>query len=240
MTLAQPTRTTARPVGRRGRAPGGEAMGGNAMSEGADRRDEQAIPAPERAGADRALVERLRGGDAAAGEELVRRSYRRTYAALVKLCGDADLASDLTQEAYRRAWAGLDGFRGEASFATWMYRIAYTTFLNHLRRPQSVQTGLPDDVDQTPDAGPGPGLKAQSEQEASRLRRAVAALPEGQRLAVSACFWGDVPVREIARLEGVTTVAIRKRIRSALAALAESLGNAPDVGASPVGGRVGS
>lgn len=170
------------------------------------------------------LVERLRQGEAAAGEELVRRTYRRTYATLVKSCGDADLASDLTQEAYRRAWAGLDGFRGDASFATWMYRIAYTTFLNHLRRPQSVQTGLPEDVEQIEEAGPGPRRQAQDQQEAARLRRAVAGLPDGQRLAVSACFWGDVPVREIARLEGVTAVAIRKRIRAALAALAETLG----------------
>lgn len=193
---------------------------------------------------DLGLVRRLRQGEAAAGEELVRRSYRRTYAALVKLCGDADLASDLTQEAYRRAWAGLDGFRGDAAFATWMYRIAFTTFLNHQRRPQRVRTGLPDDVEQMPESSPGPRRRAQEEQEGARLRRAVAALPEGQRLAVSACFWGEVPVREIARLEGVTAVAIRKRIRSALAALAETLGGVPRMpeagGASPSSGRGGS
>lgn len=240
MTLAQPTRTaTSRPARRRGRA-----RGGNAMLEDSDARGARgAEPGAVAAGAeteDRELVARLRRGEAAAGEELVRRTYRRTYAALIKLCGDAELASDLTQEAYRRAWAGLDGFRGDASFATWMYRIAYTTFLNHLRRPQSVQTGLPDDIEQRPDAGPGPRRQAQSEQEASRLRRAVAALPEGQRLAVSACFWGDVPVREIARLEGVTPVAIRKRIRAALAALAETLGTVPDAGPPAADGRVGS
>lgn len=210
-------------------------------AEGARRRSqhdsaEQDSVGQDSAGQDRELVERLREGEAAAGEELVRRTYRRTYAALVKLCGDADLASDLTQEAYRRAWAGLDTFRGEASFATWMYRIAYTTFLNHLRRPQRVQSGLPDDVEQTPESAPGPRQQAQTAQEAARLRNAVAALPDGQRLAVSACFWGDVPVVEIARLEGVTAVAIRKRIRTALAALAKTLGAVPDGSPSLVGG----
>ena len=236
MTLAQETcGATSRPAVRRAREREGTAMGNET---------ETCQTTPEGVGDEAAdetqLVARLRKGDAAAGELLVRRTYRRTYAALVKLCGDADLASDLTQEAYRRAWAGLESFRGDASFATWMYRIAYTTFLNHLRRPQSVQAGLPDDVEQMPASAPGPRRQAQDQQEAARLRRAVASLPDRQRLAVSACFWGDVPIREIARLEGVTTVAIRKRIRKALEALSDSLGAAPDLDASAASGRVGS
>ncbi|MFY9826173.1 MAG: sigma factor-like helix-turn-helix DNA-binding protein, partial [Thermoanaerobaculia bacterium] len=57
-----------------------------------------------------------------------------------------------------------------------------------------------------------------------RLRRAVLALPEELRFTVTALFWGDLPVKEIARQEGVTTVAIRKRLKRALARLAQALG----------------
>jgi RNA polymerase sigma factor (sigma-70 family) len=53
----------------------------------------------------------------------------------------------------------------------------------------------------------------------ARLRRAVMLLPDELRFAVSAHYWGDAPVREIARIEGVSEVAIRKRLKRAFAVL---------------------
>jgi DNA-directed RNA polymerase specialized sigma24 family protein len=60
-----------------------------------------------------------------------------------------------------------------------------------------------------------------------RLRRAVLALPDDLRYTVTALFWGDLPVKEVARHEGVTPVAIRKRLKRALAALALALEEEP-------------
>ena len=45
------------------------------------------------------------------------------------------------------------------------------------------------------------------------------ALPEDLRFTVSAHFWSDLPVSEVARLENITPVAIRKRLKRAFAAL---------------------
>ena len=59
--------------------------------------------------------------------------------------------------------------------------------------------------------------------DALRLRRAVLALPEELRFAVTAHFWGEVPVREIARQEGLSSVAIRKRLRRAVSRLRAEL-----------------
>lgn len=48
--------------------------------------------------------------------------------------GNAALADDLAQETFIRAWRALADFRGEASFRTWLYRIAYRSFLSEVRR----------------------------------------------------------------------------------------------------------
>ena len=75
-----------------------------------------------------------------AGERLVESTYRQVYAALFGMCrGDAELAADLTQETYRKAWQGLASFDGRAQLSTWLFRIAYNTFLNHVRRPRPLQ-----------------------------------------------------------------------------------------------------
>src|SRR5436305_14005701 len=88
------------------------------------------------AGEERRLLAALAAGDRAAAERLVEQTYRGVYALLRRLCGDSDLAADLTQETYRKAWDALPGFDSRAQFSTWLCRIAYNTFLNHLRRPR--------------------------------------------------------------------------------------------------------
>ena len=84
------------------------------------------------------LLSALAAGDRGAAERLVERTYRGVFALLQKLCGDSDLAADLTQETYRKAWDALPGFDRRAQFSTWLFRIAYNTFLNHLRRPRRL------------------------------------------------------------------------------------------------------
>src|SRR5512133_22796 len=82
------------------------------------------------------LVNAAKLGDRDAAEQLVERTYSAVYAALYRMChGDAELAADLTQDTYRKAWESLAGFDCRSKLSTWLYRIAYTTFLNHVRRP---------------------------------------------------------------------------------------------------------
>lgn len=165
------------------------------------------------------LLADIRAGDTAAAEELVERTYSAVFASVFRLCGDRDLAADLTQETYQKAWAALSGFDGRSQLFTWLYRIAYTTFLNHIRRPRRM-TSLdePDAIDVRDERPAADELLADAE-EAERLREAVMKLSDDLRFTVTAHFWGGLPVKEIARIENITTVAIRKRLHRAFSLL---------------------
>jgi RNA polymerase sigma-70 factor (ECF subfamily) len=169
------------------------------------------------------LLAALAAGDRSAAEQLVERSYRGVFALLRRLCGDADLAADLTQETYRKAWDALPGFDGRSQFSTWLFRIAYTTFLNHLRRPRRLVPLEEKHEVAVPDPSPSADEVVERGVAGDRLRRAVLSLPEELRLTVTALYWGDLPVKEVARQEGVTAVAIRKRLKRALRMLALTL-----------------
>ena len=176
------------------------------------------------ASAEPVLLDRIRGGDRLAADALVEKTYRPLYASLVRLCGgDRDRAADLTQETYRRAWQAFSSFDGRSQALTWLYRIGYNAFLNQLRRP--VRAVPLDEGPSSSFPDPGPGIEETiSRDEAFRLlREAVLELPDEQRFAVTARYWAGLSVREIAREQGVTTVAIRKRLRRALAALHHSM-----------------
>lgn len=168
---------------------------------------------------ERELVRLAREGDRAAAEELVELTYGAVFSSIFRMCHDSELAADLTQETYRKAWEAFDEFDGRAKFFTWLYRIAYTTFLNHVRRPARI-VAIDDETAATvADSGPSVEEIVASDEAAARLRQAVMTLPDELRFTVTAHFWGELAVRDIAELEGITTVAIRKRLDRAYSLL---------------------
>jgi RNA polymerase sigma-70 factor (ECF subfamily) len=169
------------------------------------------------------LLAAIRGGDRSAAEELVDRTYSSVFASLFRLCGDRELAADLTQETYRKAWEALPGFNGGSQFFTWLYRIGYTTFLNHVRRPRLMKSLDDENAPEVPDTAPSAEDVLSSAEEGTRLRNAVLSLSEDLRFTVTAHFWGGLAVKEIAAIEGITTVAIRKRLHKAFTQLEEVL-----------------
>ncbi|WP_158543207.1 RNA polymerase sigma factor [Dyella psychrodurans] len=96
---------------------------------------------------DQALVTRIRlNGDRRAFEQLVRRHQGMVRAQLRRLLrGDEAAADDLAQETFVLAWRKLDQFRGDARFSTWLYRIAYTCFLQARRIP-AQHDGVDDEA----------------------------------------------------------------------------------------------
>jgi RNA polymerase sigma-70 factor (ECF subfamily) len=174
---------------------------------------------------ERRLLAAIRGGDRTAAEELVDRTYASVFASMVRLCGDRELAADLTQETYRKAWEALPGFDGRSQFFTWLYRIGYTTFLNHIRRPRLMKSLDDDDAPEMPDRAPGADELLSSSEEAERLRAAVLRLSDDLRFTITAHYWGGLAVKEIAAIEAITTVAIRKRLHKAFTILEEALGS---------------
>jgi RNA polymerase sigma-70 factor (ECF subfamily) len=162
-------------------------------------------------------------GDRNAAGQLVDSTYTAVFKQLYRLSGDRETAADLTQETYRRAWAGLASFNGKAKFSTWLYRVAYTTFLNSIRGPRRLVPLEEQHLRTVSDPARTVEETVAQSQAAERLRRAVLDLPDPQREVVVARYWAEVSVREIARLEGITEPAVRKRLKRALAILEEAL-----------------
>ncbi len=170
------------------------------------------------------LLAALRAGNRRAAEELVERTHQMVYASLFKLTGgDAALAEDLSQDCYAKAWKALDDFDGRARLSTWLYRIAYNIFLNHVRRPALIRPFEEGETETLADSERPPALRAEQREQADRLRKSILELPEDLRFAITARYWAEMPVREIATQQGITVMGVRKRLRRAEAALRVAL-----------------
>ena len=80
-------------------------------------------------------------GNRRAFDELVRRyqsPVRRFF--LSQTLGDSQLSDDLAQDTFIKAYTNIRSFHGLSSFQTWLMRIAYNVFYDHVRR-EKVKPG---------------------------------------------------------------------------------------------------
>lgn len=76
----------------------------------------------------------LREGDDAAVSALFERYADRIYRLADGLLHDAAEAEDVVQESFVKALKNLDRFEGRAGIGTWLYRVAYNTAMDRLRK----------------------------------------------------------------------------------------------------------
>src|SRR5512142_898190 len=88
---------------------------------------------PEAYPGDEEIVARVRAGDVALFEVLIRRHNVRLYRAVRGVLRDEAEVEDVMQQAYLRAYAGLGAFEGLSSFSTWLLRIGLNEALQRLR-----------------------------------------------------------------------------------------------------------
>ncbi|MGH9420527.1 MAG: RNA polymerase sigma factor, partial [Thermoanaerobaculia bacterium] len=81
-----------------------------------------------------------------------------------------------------------------------------------------------ENAPETPDNAPAVDAVLSNAEEDEHLRAAVLRLPGDLRFTVTAHFWGGLAVKEIAAIEEITTVAIRKRLHKAFSLLEQALG----------------
>lgn len=158
----------------------------------------------------------LERDDRRAFERLVLRHQSMVRAVLRRLAkGDLGLADDLAQETFVLAWRNLRHFRFEARFSTWLYRIAFNAWQSEVRKKREV---LLDDRD---DAPPLFDVADDVPDTAGRidLERAMATLSDGERAAISACYYADLSHEEAAQALGIPLGTVKTHILRAKAKL---------------------
>jgi RNA polymerase sigma-70 factor, ECF subfamily len=154
---------------------------------------------------DERLVERLRAGDSAAGDELVRRYYRPLIRYLYRLCGNEQLAEELHQQTWLSVLehvAKFDATAGSGGFKAWVFRIATNKANDHWRshgREKAAKSGLRLVTDQV---APAAGQRLEASEQELELQQAIEQLPANQREVLLLRYYGNLKFVQIAELVG--------------------------------------
>ncbi len=197
---------------------------------------------------ERQLIDRCKRGDIAAFDVLVRRYERTVYNTAYRLTNSYDDANDIAQEAFVRAFNNLKSFRGDAQFSTWLHRIVTNVFLDDRKKKRSRPTRSLDEYleleessvqTQIEDPSPGPEQLAESGERQVLLERAIAALPEGQRVMMVLFHSQGLAYEEIAEITRLPMGTVKSRLNRARLALRDRLGALAELFGIPDSPKVG-
>lgn len=160
---------------------------------------------------DRRLIERLRtpGKAREAFNEVLRVYSEPLYWQIRRMVQDHEDANDLLQNTFIKAWSSLENFRGDAKLSTWLYKIAINesyTFLarerkrNHLSLDE--QEGILANTIEADTYFDG-------DEAQMLLRKAIAALPEKQRLVFNMKYFDEIKYEDMSEILGTSVGALK-------------------------------
>ena len=149
---------------------------------------------------------------------------RRWQGPLLKLayrfCRDRTLAEDMVQEAFLRLHRKLDRYDERARFSSWLFTVATRVFISEARRLRPGWLFADDElVERTgaPERDPDAGMRDEL------VRRAVLALPEKYRDALTLYYFHEQDVEQAATSLGVATGTLKSRLHRGRALLEKRL-----------------
>lgn len=154
---------------------------------------------------DESLLERLRAGDANAGEVLTNRYSVPLLRYLQRLTASNHLAEELHQQTWLSVLDHLDRFDPASSsggFKAWLFRIA-TNKANDLWRSRGREKNAKEGLTLIrEEEAPHAGARIENSEQVNKLLAAIQQLPEAQREVLLLRYYSDLKFSEIADMLG--------------------------------------
>ncbi len=162
-------------------------------------------------------MHRIRGGDEASLAALYDRHHLVAFRVALRIVRDRGRAEDVIQEAFLSAWRKAESFAPDRGTPkSWLLGIVRNRAIDVVRAQRDSDADDEEVLMTIPSSEPGVADEVTARLDAERVRAAIAALPEEQRVAITVAFLEGRTHAEIARDLGVPLGTIHGRVRLGL------------------------
>ncbi|MGD0035793.1 MAG: RNA polymerase sigma factor [Bacteroidota bacterium] len=167
------------------------------------------------------LVRSLRNGDEGAYRLIVDQYQTLVLNCCFRFVRNREIAEDLTQEVFIEVHRSIKSFKLLSSFSTWLYRIAITKSLDHIKslkrkkRFGFLKSIYSDDEHEEvvlTSTLPNPQQMLENEERIKVLSWAIESLPENQKVAFTLSKYDELSYQEIADILDTTIPSIESLI----------------------------
>lgn len=160
------------------------------------------------------IIEKVLNGEKQLFAHLVNRYSAMAYTLAYRILENKHDAEEVVQDAFVKAFENLASFRRKSNFSTWLYRIVYNTAVSGIRSRRPEEMSIDNKMMQIEDDSIyGNLLYGYTEEEASDLvRKALAMLPEDERIIVTLYYLNESKIDEIHQITGLSKSNVKIKL----------------------------
>ncbi len=172
------------------------------------------------------IIEAIKNGDTKSYALLVNRYKNLVFTLCVRMLKHNEEAEEAAQDTFIKVFKSLDRFKGNSKFSTWVYRIAYNTCLDCIKKNKKHFNNVSiDDFTFNKLNSIDNALDKMIEKERHQLiRQCINKLPKTSSSLLTLFYFEDLSLDEISKIVNIDTNTIKVtlfRARKKLAVILE-------------------
>lgn len=166
---------------------------------------------------DQSYIKAVLKGNTNAYAILVDRYKSMIYTLAVKMVKSREEAEEISQDTFIKAYKNLSKFKGDSKFSTWLYKIAYRTCLDSLKKnTEKYQTGTIDEITinkiKTTE-GVLDGIERK--ERAEIINKCMQDLPDDERSILWFFYFEELSLKEIVEVTSLSEANVKVKLHRA-------------------------
>ena len=163
---------------------------------------------------DHILINQIIEGDTNAFAVLVDRYKDLVFTLALRMLKNREEAEEVAQDAFIKTYKSLEKFKGDSKFSTWLYRVAYNTCLDRIKKNKKhihnieINEFTAHQVFTIDNALDHMELKERDE----AIQRCIHLLPSEDSFLLTLYYFDDLSLDEISKITGITSNAIKVKL----------------------------
>lgn len=171
------------------------------------------------------LIEAIKNGNIRAYTQLVDKYKDLVYTLAIRMLKNREEAEEVAQDTFIKVFKSLENFKGDSKFSTWIYRVAYNTCLDRIKKNKKHLNNIAideftfnklDTIDNALD-------NIIKEEKSTLIRNCINKLPEDSSALLTLFYFEELSLEEISKIINIEANTVKVKLFRARKKLATIL-----------------
>ena len=163
---------------------------------------------------DQHYINLIINGDTNAFAILVDRYKDLVYTLTLRMMKNREEAEEVSQDTFIKAYKSINRFKGDSKFSTWIYRIAYNTCLDRLKknRKHFNDVAIDEFTEHQIKTIDNALSQLENEEKNQAIQQCLAQLPSDDAFMLTLYYFEDQSLDEISKTVGLTPNNVKVKL----------------------------
>ena len=163
---------------------------------------------------DQILINQIVEGDTNSFTILVDRYKDLVFTLALRMLKNREEAEEVAQDTFIKTYKSLEKFKGDSKFSTWIYRVAYNSCLDRIKKNKKHLNDVEINeftehqvvsIDNALD-------KMEIKEREDAIQKCIETLPSEESFLLTLYYFDDLSLEEISKIVGITANSIKVKL----------------------------